>query len=72
MDTLITRRKFFSFFGTGVVLAANPDLLLKKSGITVKLVGPPIVARVPWGPVVSYDIYRLWWEKNQALWRIYR
>lgn len=25
---ILTRRKFFSFFGTGVVLAAKPELLL--------------------------------------------
>lgn len=69
---ILTRRRFFSFFGTGVVLAAKPELLLPSPRMRVTLEGPPTTARIPWGPSVVHEIYHLWWDKNQALWRIYR
>jgi hypothetical protein len=30
---MISRRKFFSFFGTGVAMLAKPDLFIPKTGI---------------------------------------
>lgn len=45
---ILTRRKFFSFFGTGVAMLAKPDLFVPKGAgkITVKLVGPPVIHTV--------------------------
>lgn len=60
----ISRRKFFSFFGTGVALLAKPDLLLPqiyrpKDGELLFTPGPPIM--VDWLHI-SWDTKRQEWK----------
>jgi hypothetical protein len=47
---IITRRKFFSFFGTGVVMAAKPELAIPKTdAITVTISNEHVFFNSPEG-----------------------
>lgn len=65
---MITRRKFFSFFGTGVVLAAAPKLLLRECPSSIKVAfSKTVPVRFEWTALDERVFFALLMNPDSAL-----
>lgn len=63
----LSRRKFFSFFGTGVAMLAKPDLFIPKQGIQTVTVEEFAWIESQWEPITmeqiksgSFQLHAVW------------